>query len=209
MSMLFQMRRCALSTSSVARQTIRVPVQTHGVEGRYASALYTAAVRDKKLDDVDKDLRALHEVYKTNKDFKDFILDPTSRGAYKINTLGKIVAKGGMSTTTKNFLELLYANHRLAQLDAVINSFTSIMRAHRGELFCEVTVAEPLDAAATKQLQDALQGFAKSGQKLNVTTKIDPKLLGGMIVNVGDEKYVDMSLVSKVKKYQQLLESAI
>jgi F0F1-type ATP synthase delta subunit len=46
------------------------------------------------------------------------------------------------------------------------------MRAHRGELFCEVTVAEPLDAAATKQLQEALQGFAKSGQKLNITTKV-------------------------------------
>uniref|UniRef100_A0A914W7L8 ATP synthase peripheral stalk subunit OSCP, mitochondrial n=2 Tax=Plectus sambesii TaxID=2011161 RepID=A0A914W7L8_9BILA len=119
-----------------------------------------------------------------------------------------ISKKLGLSETSQNFLTVVAENGKLKKLQAMIRSYEGIMSAHRGELFCSVITAKPLDANMTKELNEALQSFAKAGQKLHVTTSVDPALLGGMIVNVGD-KYVDMSLASKIKKYTSVLKSSI
>ncbi|VDN35444.1 unnamed protein product [Gongylonema pulchrum] len=72
------LRRC-LSWSAVVRakeQTVRPPIQehrlfqVHGVEGRYAAALYSAASKDKQLDAIDKDMKSLQNVYNTSLKFK-------------------------------------------------------------------------------------------------------------------------------------------
>lgn len=73
---------------------------------------------------------------------------------------------------------------------------------------CEVITAKELDQAQRKQLEDVLKGFLKSKEKLLLTTSVDPALVGGMIVSIGD-KYVDMSVASKIKKYTELITAAV
>ena len=51
-------------------QVIRPPVQVSGVEGKYASALYSSGVKEKSLDKLEKDLHQVKALYDTNKDFK-------------------------------------------------------------------------------------------------------------------------------------------
>lgn len=82
------------------------------------------------------------------------------------------------------------------------------MGAHRGELACEVTTAKPLDAAMQQELTAVLKSFVKSGQAIILTTKVDPTILGGMIVSIGD-KYVDMSTAAKINKYTALIKAAV
>lgn len=53
-----------------------------------------------------------------------------------------------------------------------------------------------------------LQKFLKSNETLQLTAKVDPALIGGMVVSIGD-KYVDMSVASKVKKYTELISAAV
>jgi len=198
----------SLSTSAISRQLIKPPAQVHGIEGRYAAALYSAASKAQKLDAVEKDLKSVRKLFQTDIQFRDFMLDPTHKRNHKKQAIEAIVKKLGFSDTSLNFLVLVAENGKLKKLQAMIKSYEQIMSAHRGELFCSVITAKPLDAAMTKELNEALQSFAKSGQKLHVTTSVDPELLGGMIVNVGD-KYVDMSLASKIKKYTSVLKSAV
>lgn len=62
----------ALSTSSKLSQVAQLPVQVHGIEGKYAAALYTSALKTKSLDAVDKDLAQVKNLYNTHKDFKVF-----------------------------------------------------------------------------------------------------------------------------------------
>ncbi|KAG8249868.1 ATP synthase subunit O, mitochondrial [Homalodisca vitripennis] len=81
------------------------------------------------------------------------------------------------------------------------------MSAHRGEIPCEVTTAKPLDDATKQELQAALKSFAKKGENILLQTKVDPNIIGGMIVSIGD-KYVDMSIASKIKKYSEIIQSA-
>lgn len=67
---------------------------------------------------------------------------------------------------------------------------------------------QPLDAATMKELEATLKAFVKSGQVLKVTTKVDPAIIGGMLVSIGD-KYIDMSMASKINRYTSLLQEAV
>lgn len=80
------------------------------------------------------------------------------------------------------------------------------MAANRGEVVCEVITAKPLDADTKNKLESALKGFLKKGQTILLTAKVDPSIIGGMVVSIGD-KYVDMSVVSKIKKYTDLIQA--
>lgn len=66
--------------------------------------------------------------------------------------------------------------------------------------------SQPLSAEDKSELQSTLKLFAKKGENILLTTKVDPALIGGMIVSIGD-KYVDMSVASKIKKYTDLLQT--
>lgn len=57
-------------STAVCQQFVKTPIQVHGVEGRYASALYTAAYKQKSLETVEKDLKQIKDLYNTNKQFK-------------------------------------------------------------------------------------------------------------------------------------------
>jgi F-type H+-transporting ATPase subunit O len=67
---------------------------------------------------------------------------------------------------------------------------------------------QPLDNALKTELEAALKSFLKQEQKLLLTVKIDPAIIGGMIVSIGD-KYVDMSIASKIKKYTDIITAAV
>ena len=112
-----------------------------------------------------------------------------------------------MSPATGNLLNLLADNGRLKKFVTVAEAFKTIMAAHRGEVVCEVISAKPLDASQNKQLEGALKSFLKPNQSLKVTSRVDPSIIGGLIVSIGD-KYVDMSIASKVKLYSDVINSA-
>lgn len=57
-----------------------------------------------------------------------------------------------------------------------------------------------------QELESTLKKFAKKDENVFIKYKVDPEILGGMIVSVGD-RYVDMSTASKVKKYSDILKS--
>ncbi|KAG0412431.1 hypothetical protein HPB47_010442, partial [Ixodes persulcatus] len=103
---------------------------------------------------------------------------------------------------------VLCDNGRARDVRGVISAFSRIMGAVRGEVLCEVVTAKPLDAAAEKDLEAALQMFLKKGQVLLISKTVDPSILGGMLVSIGD-KFVDMSISSKVKAYTALLKQAV
>ena len=59
-----------------------------------------------------------------------------------------------------------------------------------------------------KELEATLKAFVKTGQTIKVTSKVDPAIVGGMLVSIGD-KYVDMSMASKISRYTSLLQQAV
>ncbi|XP_055374353.1 ATP synthase subunit O, mitochondrial [Condylostylus longicornis] len=193
-----------LSTTSSASQMVKPPVQVFGTEGRYATALYSAATKMKQLDQVEKDLKSLQATMKSDAKLRDMIVSPIINRKVMANALKDTTKQLRMSEATSNLLQTMADNGRLKRLDGIINSFNTIMAAHRGEVVCEVVTAKPLDDSQRKQLEGALKKFLKGNQSLQLSARVDPSLIGGMVVSIGD-KYIDMSIASKVKLYTDLI----
>jgi len=68
--------------------------------------------------------------------------------------------------------------------------------------------AQPLDKKSLASVEKSLKGFATGDQVLSVTAQTDPSIVGGLIVEVGD-KYIDMSIVTKIQKISNSLSQAV
>jgi len=198
----------SLSTSAARGALVKPPLQLFGYDGRYAMALYSAASKQKVLDKVEGDMKAVQKLYQNDKKLREFILDPTYKRVTKRDGMKVILKKLGHNDVTINFFETVAENGRMPKFMAIARAFDQLMSAHRGEIVCEVTTAKPVDGSMTKEIESALQPFQKSGQKLQITYKVNPAILGGMTVRVGD-RYADMSLIRKVNMYEKLLRDAL
>ncbi|CAH0385227.1 unnamed protein product [Bemisia tabaci] len=197
----------ALSSSAACRQLVKPPISVFGLEGRYATALYSAATKQKQLDAVNQDLLKFEKLLKESTSLKDFFGNPSVKKHALQKAVVGMAADLKFQPSTANLLDLLAENGRLNKLHGIINNFKQIMAAHRGDLPVEVTTAKPLDDASKQELMAALKQFAKKGENIIIETKVDPAIIGGMVVVIGD-RYVDMSIASKIKKYSELISSA-
>jgi len=198
----------SFSTSSMHLALAKMPLQLFGLDGRYATALYSAAVKKQTLDNTEKEIKKVYALFNEDKKFHAFVLDPTIKRPSKKAALQEILKKLGCNEVAQNFFATVADNGRLGKIDGIFKAFEKLMSAHRGEVVCEVVTAKAIDEATLKEVTGALQGFIKSNEKLHVSTKVDPSILGGMIVSIGD-KYVDMSVATKIKQYTKIIEETV
>nr|CAG4644331.1 EOG090X0EB8 [Lepidurus arcticus] len=197
-----------LSTSAGLAQLVKPPIQLFSMEGRYASALYSAASKNKKLEVVEKELNTLSNLLKTDPRLSEFLANPSIKRQLKRDGLASVAKKTNASDLTANLLQLLVENNRLNRLQVVINAYNTIMAAHRGEVICEITSAKALDNSTLKELEAALKAFLEPGQTILLTTKVDPSIVGGLVVSIGD-RFVDMSLATKLNRYEKALQTGV
>ncbi|KAE8286048.1 ATP synthase subunit O, mitochondrial [Larimichthys crocea] len=199
-----QARQFSSSVIRPAAKLVRPPIQVYGVEGRYATALFSAASKQNKLDQVEQELGKVTTLIKDPK-LSSIVMNPHVKRSLKQKTFNDALAKAKVSPITINLINVLADNGRLTLTGDVIAAFGKMMSAHRGEVICSVTTAQPLDAASLGELKVALNGFLQKGETIKLETKSDPAILGGMIVSIGD-KYVDMSTKTKIQKLTKLIK---
>ncbi|XP_012602463.2 ATP synthase peripheral stalk subunit OSCP, mitochondrial [Microcebus murinus] len=203
-------RQVRCFSTSVVRpfaKLVRPPVQIHSVEGRYATALYSAASKQNKLEQVEKELLRVSQLLKEPK-MAASILNPYVKRSVKVKSLRDITAKERFSPLTSNLINLLAENGRLNNTQGVISAFSTMMSVHRGEVPCTVTTASPLEEAALSELKTVLKSFLSQSQVLKLEVKTDPSIMGGMIVRIG-EKFVDMSAKAKIQKLSRAMRETI
>jgi F-type H+-transporting ATPase subunit delta len=101
----------------------------------------------------------------------------------------------GVDPITANFLGVLADNGRLGELKAMIKAFRSLAAKHRGETTAEVTSARPLDDDQVVKLKANLK--ARLGRDVAVEARVDPEILGGLIVRLGSQM-IDSSIRTKL-----------
>ncbi|XP_055942507.1 ATP synthase subunit O, mitochondrial-like [Argiope bruennichi] len=196
------------STSVKSAAMIKPPVSVFGVEGRYATALYSAAMKEKKIDAVEKDIKDLKDLLSKDRKFAEFVMNPLLKINIKIDALKKMLLKKNYSPLTLNLLVAMAENGRLKALMSVLDCFNGIMSNIRGEIACQIVTAKPLDAPTLAEFEKTLKSFVKKNEKVLLQTKVDPSIIGGAIVTIGD-KYVDMSIASKIKAYNSVLREIV
>jgi len=195
------------STGQANRAVVKTPVPVFGIEGRYAAALFSAANKNGALEAVEKDLASIAQTIKTDGRLGDFLLDPSVKKGLKIDGIDGVCKSLKVNDLSKNLLAALAENNRFTFIGAVVSSYNTLMAAHRGEVVCVVTTAKALDAAVKKEVEGALAGFLKKGEKALISYSVDPAIVGGMVVSIAD-KFVDMSMSSKLTKYSDLIRGA-
>jgi len=198
----------SFSTSAINLAVAKTPVQVYGLEGRYATALYSAAIKKQNLENTEKEIKKIQALFNEHMKFREFVLDPTIKRPSKKAALQQILQKLSCSDVSQNFFAAVADNGRLPRIDSIFKSFGQLMSAHRGEVNCEIVTATSVDEGTLREITSALQGFVKSNEKLNVTSKVDPLLLGGMVVSIGD-KYIDMSVATKIKQYTKIIDETV
>ncbi|NP_001003843.1 ATP synthase subunit O, mitochondrial [Danio rerio] len=198
-----QVRQFSTSVIRPAAKLIKPPIQVYGVEGRYATALFSAASKQKSLDKVEQELGRVSSLIKDPK-LSGIVMNPHVKRSVKQKTFVDALTKAKVSPITINLINVLSENGRLTLTPDVIAAFSKMMSAHRGEVTCSVTTAQPLDEASLAELKVALNGFLAKGETIKLETKSDASILGGMIVSIGD-KYVDMSTKTKIQKLTKLI----
>jgi F-type H+-transporting ATPase subunit O len=113
----------ARGLAQAAQKEVKLPPQ-HGVPGRYAAALYMAAVKTDSLQKVESELSQVASLLNESKDFHNFVADPSVPRHVKVDGLNSVLSKMGASDVTKNFIggPPLMRLHRAAVLSACAGS---------------------------------------------------------------------------------------
>jgi F-type H+-transporting ATPase subunit delta len=166
------------------------------VAGRYASALYDLATEQNQVKAVEHELTGVQAMLDESTDLRRMVLSPVFTADEQTKALSAVLAKAGVGPLTSNFLKLIAKNRRLFAVSDMIKNYRSLAARGRGEAQAEVTSAIALTEPQLAALRDNLRAAA-GGKDVQVTTKVDPALLGGLIVKMGS-RMVDSSIRTKL-----------
>jgi F-type H+-transporting ATPase subunit O len=197
--------------SAAATSEVKPPIAVFGVDGTYATALYTAAAKSLTLDPTAKALSSLAALCQKDPKLNAVLSAPTLTAEDKSTIVAELAKQsGGNSPTVKNFLDTLAENNRLGLLKGVCDKFGEIMAAARGEVEMRVTSAQALDNKTLNRLESAVSksSYVGQGKKLKVTNDVNPDIVGGLVVEIGD-RTIDLSVSARIAKMNKLLNDTL
>ena len=173
--------------------------------GRYASALFDLASEAGTVSAVESDLDKVEAALSESPEMKALTTNPQiSRGAAE-KALWGASAIMGLTDLTQKFLGVLAQNRRLSALPGMIRAFRAIAAAQRGEVTAEVTSAHALTDSQLETLKTKLT--QREGRTVKLSTKVDPELLGGLVVRVGSKR-IDGSIRTRLNSLATAMKSA-
>ncbi|KAF8444520.1 OSCP, subunit 5 of the stator stalk of mitochondrial F1F0 ATP synthase [Boletus edulis BED1] len=206
----------ALRTSTV--------VVTHGrraassIALKYSNALCSAALAKSPqvLSKVQIELNTISKSIAETPELNTFISNPTLSAKERVAGLAYLYAKAEgpkkepVSDITKNLFAVLSDNGRLNETQGVIQGFNELVAKYKGELEVVVTSAAPLPRDAAVKLESILRQSqaVQHAKSLKVVNKVNPSLMGGIVVDFGD-KSIDLSVSSRVNKLNNALQESI
>ena len=173
--------------------------------GRYANALFELAREQNQLPQVEADIKSFEAMLASSEDLRRLVRSPVFSADDQGRAIAAVLAKAQLSPLTANFFKLIAKNRRLFAAPDMIKAFRSILARHRGELTAEVASAVPLNDAQMQALKAQLK--ATTGKDVQITTSVDPALLGGLVVKVGS-RMIDSSLRTKLTNLKITMKGA-
>ncbi len=177
-----------------------------GMAGRYATALFELALENKAVDAVKKDLDQFDALIADSADLNRLVRSPVFDADEQLKALSAILAKAGIGGLAANFLRVITTNRRLFAVRDMIRGYRALVARHKGEVTAQVTVAEKLSDTHLDDLKSALKSVT-SGKDIDLDVRIDPAIIGGLIVKVGS-RMVDSSLRTKLNSIKVAMEEA-
>lgn len=168
---------------------------------RYAKAFFTLAKEKGLTLELRKDADLISSVCATSSDFNLMLESPVVKTSQKIEVL-KHIFEGKINVLSLNFLLLITENKRENFLAGIFRNLEEFYRWEEGIITAILTSAVPLNEALVVQIQKILE--QEFNAKVELSQKVDVKLIGGFVLRVDDKQY-DASLSTQLRKIREQL----
>ncbi|MEG6585116.1 ATP synthase F1 subunit delta [Dendrosporobacter sp. 1207_IL3150] len=168
---------------------------------KYAQAVYELASDKDMLIEAKAQLNMVLATIEEHSDLEIFLYHPRVQIEAKKETITSLFAQD-LAEFVHKFLLLLVDKRREVLLPAIVREYTKLANAARNIIEAEVTVAMPLSEGEQSALIQKLSTV--TGKNVTIQTKVDKRILGGVIVKIGD-KLIDGSVARQLNMLQQAL----
>lgn len=170
------------------------------VARRYAQAILELAVAHDNVDQWHDDLQTLSDVWRSTPVAVQ--LDDPKRGRSRRMEDARGLVQGRVNPLAVNLVLLLVQRGRAALVPVIARQFERIERDREGRVTARVTSAIALTDEQRANLRDQLG--RRSGKTVDLEEKVDPSIMGGLVVRVGDE-LIDASIAERLRRIQAQL----
>lgn len=176
-----------------------------GLAGRYALAVFELAQEERAVEDVGRDFATLKQLMAESPELTRLIRAPVFSREEQAAGMNGVLHRMEAGALTRRFILLLASKRRLFALPDIIRAYGNMVSRQKGELSAQVTSARPLSDDETAELKSILR--SKLSKDVNLEARIDPALLGGLIVKVGS-RMIDSSLRTKLNGIRTAMRGA-
>jgi len=169
---------------------------------QYANAMADIALAQGAAEPAAKQLHDFGAAYTESAELRTFLASPAVSVEAKHAVIEKIMARLGASKIIRNFLFVIVDHRRTQLIPEVIAAFHQVIRRRQGVAEAEVSSTIELSAGQKKEIAATLARL--TGKKIETKYALDPALLGGAVVRIGDTIY-DGSLRSRLNQMRARL----
>ncbi len=151
---------------------------------------------------VSDDLNLVQTLFRKNKDFRNFILNPAISFEDKKKVIENLSKEANLNEAVKEAIEYVVKSNKGNTLKYIADEFRFEIEKFFATVKGEIITAFPVDEETVNQIKEKVE--SRLGKKVEFETKQDPSIIGGIIVKAGS--YV---LDSSIKTYLQKLEQQL
>ena len=165
---------------------------------RYSKAIFEIAEEKNQVKEIYEMLNSAMVLYRTDKEFKNFILNPLIDNEQKKSVLSEIFGKD--NSENLNILLYILDKGRMNCIKYIVAEYLKIYYRKNRILDVKATFTKELTDEQKKKLIDKLS--QKTGKEINLEIKIDKNILGGGIIKIGD-KIIDGSIRRELDNWRK------
>jgi len=169
----------------------------------YARSLFEVAQERDALDDVREQIGQFADALDDNRDLQVFFFSPYFSSEEKKDALGKLL--DGADEAVMNFLELLVEKHRMPAIFRIRRELDRLWEDVNQLLPVTITSAVELDRSTVDGIAKAIGD--QTGRKVELTTSVDPDVLGGIVLRVGNS-ILDASIRNRLEQLRRQVAKA-
>ncbi|MBL1431159.1 MAG: ATP synthase F1 subunit delta [Robiginitomaculum sp.] len=174
----------------------KAQIKSANAAGRYGVAIFDLAKEAKRLAAVEKELLSLKKLLQSSAALREAMASPVIAISEKSEIMQALAKKAKWSILVSNFLAIACDNGRAAEITDMVDSYMELLAQEKNSLSASAITAQEL---TTKQKTNLAASLKKAlGSNVKLETEVDPRLLGGLVVQVGSVMF-DSSLKTQLE----------
>lgn len=175
------------------------------ISRRYAKALLQLGIDGHNYDVLGRELARVNATIEGSSELREALASPVFPLSQRKAILAEVLSRLAVSKWVEHFVLLLMDRNRIGALPAITQQYELLADEQAGRVRAQVTSATPLSPTTERRLKLALE--QRTGKQVMIEKRVDPDLIGGVVVQIGDLVYDGSVRIQLANLREQLLAS--